>query len=174
MEFMLLIAALLVISLPIFYLLGDYSLKSSREISLNQLNKIGQQLVDESRDVYYLGLFSRQIVTLNMPDNVRGMRSYIVNGTSTEYVLVLSAMHDGKLIDIHFDSEVPLVTDGSCALDPAIVSGCSGPPGPITGKHCYVCGFSPADNAPGVRNFRLETMQWHDMLAVNITQVSIW
>ena len=170
MELVLLIAALLFIFLPIFYFLGDYSLKSGAQIVSSQVNQIGKKLVDESREMYYLGLFSKEIITVNIPDRVVGMNTIIINNSGDfEYYLMIEYYKDQSRMNATFPSEVPIVTYKPCYIEPNIAAACSGP-----GVDCYLCEFNTTDCTPGVKNFKLETVTWNKEFAVNITQVQLW
>jgi len=172
MEFTLLIAAVLVIFLPIFFILSDASINTSSQIIDNQVTKIGRKLVDESREVYYLGLFSKQVVTVNIPERVISMNTVIINDSGAyENYLFIEIYKDGFLHNITFASEVPLVGKNPCYLDPDIATGCSDPPLLVTALKCYRCPFDSDDITPSTKHFKLETIRWKSEYAVNITQV---
>ncbi len=170
MEFTLLIAALLFIFLPVFYFLGDYSLKSSSDIAGSEVNKIGQKLVDESREMYYMGLFSKEIVSLNIPESVIDMSTIIINNSGKlEYYLVISTSSASGRMNVTFSSEVPLVTYKPCYIDNQISSSCN--PGVVD---CYRCPFDNSNKFYGLKSFKLETVSWKNSYAVNITQAEGW
>jgi hypothetical protein len=160
-EFILLITALLFISIPIFYLLTDYGITSSSDISQTQLQQIGKRIVDESREVYYLGRFSKEIITVNMPEAVNSMGTLIIEDND-EYYLVINYTRRADRIDLAIPSEVPLIT-GDCSDATSCYSG----------NTCYYCSFDAVDYRAGIKNFKLETIaSWNGMTAVNISQVT--
>ena len=168
MEFMLIIAGVLVLFLPIIYILADYSLEAGSDAREYQLNSMAERIVDESREIYYLGLFSKQIITVKVPDGVYDMSSYIINKSGTyENYLSISYYTDQGAERLLVPSEVPIITS-DCNIDNTIASGCGG------AVKCYACAFDPADYAEGSHNFQLKTLGWHEMIAVNMTQVTAW
>jgi len=161
MEFTIMIAALLFIFLPIFYLLGDFSLESSTDLITTHISQNGQKIIDEARELYYLGPYAKEIITIRIPDNIIEMSTVIYNDTAGNNEYVLNIMYQDKdyIVELPLYSEIPIVTQG-CNQESCDASGCM-----------YRCLFNPDDHLPGIRNFRLETAQWKDLLVVNITQV---
>jgi hypothetical protein len=162
---MLLIAAVLILFLPLFYLLSDYSIESTRGIVGAQIREVTNKLVSESRETYYLGLYSREIVTVSMPDTITNMNTYIIDKPAPqkpEYYLNISFYKDGNLVSIPIPSEVPLITNLTC-----YTTNC------YTLSNCTTCLFEHASYEVGVKNFRIETVIWQGRLAVKISQVYI-
>jgi len=161
-EFMLLIAALLFIFLPLFYLLSDYSIKSNSDAASSGVLQIGQKMIDESREIFYLGRFSKEIITVNLPDNVLNMSTLIILDPSgnNEYYLIINYSKNTQMVDLPLMSEIPIVTS-----DCRYISSCYG------GSECYYCYFNQTESYPGKKNYRLETIQWKGRTAVNITTV---
>jgi hypothetical protein len=161
-EFAILIAALLAVFLPIFYLLSDYGLKSGSELLSSQINQIGTKIVDESREIFYLGLYSKEVITLNIPESIVSMKTFNVNSTSgVESYLIVNYRKEGFVINASFPSEVPMIT-GSCSQYP-----CFG------GNTCWDCPFPSVAYTPGMKNFKRVSMLWEAGMAVNVTQVYI-
>jgi len=162
-EFILLITALLFISIPVFYLMSDYSLKSSSEVASSQLRDSAQRIVDESREMFYLGKFSKEIITLNMPDNINGMSTMMILGSPQEYYLIFNYTSSGKSINLPVSSEVPLITGNNCAFRP----GC------FPSKDCFICPFDSSAYKPGIKNLLIETIpSWNSMTVVNVSYVT--
>ena len=161
-EFILLITALLLIAIPAFYLLSDYAFKSSSDVAQVQIRESGQKIVDEAREMYYLGKFSKEIITVNMPDNVRSMSTLIVIGTTDmEYYLIINHSNAEVNTDFLIQCEVPIIT-GTCNYIP----GC------YPSKNCYSCPFSPEAFQPGIKNYKIETLpSWNSLTVVNISLV---
>jgi hypothetical protein len=161
MEFVLIISLVLFLMLIALYMITDYAFKSGKDIAGSQLQQIGRTLTDQSREVYYLGLFSQEIISVNIPDGIQAMQTLSINkGTSTENYYITSIFAGGRLVNVTFPAEVPLVTSG-CA--DAI---CSGYP-------CTRCMFQPNDYSSGRKDLKLETIAWKGGYAVNITRVFI-
>jgi hypothetical protein len=146
-EFMLLIAAILIIFIPIFYLLSDFGIQSGSEMINSQIRTVASTLTEQSRETYYLGLYSREIVTINMPDRIKEIK--MVNifrdpPAHNEYYLLVTYQKDDNLVQIPTLSEVPLVGN-ACVTDLA----CAG------ATACVNCTMDPSDFAVGVKNFKL-------------------
>jgi hypothetical protein len=161
-EFAILIAALLAVFLPIFYLLSDYGLKSGSELLSSQINQIGTKIVDESREIYYLGLYSKEVITINLPENIIRMNSLVIDsGGATETYFLIHFRKDKYVLNASFPSEVPIITDDCHSYS------CFG------GDTCHVCNIRTHSEAAGVRNLRLESTLWDAGMGVNVTQVQI-
>jgi len=161
-EFILLITALLLIAIPAFYLLSDYAFKSSSDVARVQLREGGQKIVDEAREMFYLGKFSKEIITVNMPDNVRSMSTLIIIGaTDMEQYLIINHSNAEVKTDILIQSEVPIVTEN-----------CNYIPGCYPTKDCYSCLFSHEAFQPGIKNYKIETLpSWNSLTVVNISLI---
>lgn len=165
-EFMLLIAAILIIFIPVFYLLTDYSITTGSELTTSRIRQIATKLVDESRETYYLGLFSREVVSVTMPDGITNLNTYIIEKgrpLTDEFYLNVSYRKGNLEITVPLMSEVPLITT-SC--NPPVID-CQ------AGMNCTSCTFDRKDYAAGAKNFRLETVAWNNRLAVQISPVYI-
>jgi len=165
-EFTLLIAALLLIFLPLFFVLTDFSFKSNTEIQSQQVQTVSQKIVDESREIFFLGRYSKEIITVNLPDYITSMSTLIINRTSinlpNEYYLIINYTKAGQKVDLPIYSEVPLIN-----------SNCVHTPGCFGGLDCYYCQFSDVESRPGIKNYLLETITFKGGNAVNISQI-IW
>jgi len=158
-EFVLLISFLLMAAVPIFFILSDYSFKSSTEASSSQLEATAHRLVDESREIFFLGLYSKDIITVRMPKQVTSMQTIYINGAQDEYYLLINYTKDGNEIQFPIKSEVPLFT-GDCTSKPC-----------YTASQCTYCSFNADDYSEGIKNFRLEAQPWGSMTGVNITHI---
>jgi hypothetical protein len=159
-EFMLIIGGILVIFIPLFYLMVSYSFESSDAITASQSRQVAGKISDEAREIYYLGLFSREILTVNMPDRVIAMNSFIIDkpGLNDEHYLNISFYKKEGTTSVLLPTEVPIIT-GDC-----VSAACTG---------CHICHFNKSFYTEGVRHIRLETVAWGDRLVVNATQVFI-
>jgi len=87
LEYLMIIAITLAIIVPTTYLFFSYSSESNVEIIYSQINQIGRSMIEVAETVYYSGESSKVILTLNMPENVRGIniirnRELVFNITS--------------------------------------------------------------------------------------------
>ncbi len=82
----------------------NYSQRSSQDISLGTIEKIGSDLIDVSEKIYYVGGNSWETVKFNLPDSVKKM--YVQNN----YVLVIEYESNGGLSQAVFFSDINLTT----------------------------------------------------------------
>jgi hypothetical protein len=172
-EFMLLIAAVLIIFLPMFYLLTEYSTSAGKGMVSAQIRQIGQKLVDESREMHYLGAYSREVVSVNMPNGVVNISTLTMLGSPKEHYLRIRYYSEDLLVDMTIPSEVPLISSSS-SLDTSVdcthyIGNCPMNP---SGQECLLCQFKPEWYSEGRKDFKLETLpqgQPLGSLAVNIT-----
>lgn len=156
------ITALLVIAIPVFYLLSDFSLDSSHEVKGSQAKDAAIKMVNEAREIFYMGKYSKEIITINLPDNINGMSSLIIVDTDPEYYLIINYSVSGRQVDMPISSEVPIITRSGCDFE----ANC------YPGKDCYYCDFDPIEYAGGIRSMLIETIPgWNGMTVVNISQV---
>jgi len=161
-EFAILIAALLAIFLPLFYLVSDYGLKSGAEIVSTQIYQIGENVVAEARQIYFLGLYSKEVVTLNIPENILGMSTLVINSSAgTENYLFVKFRREDQVLNHSFYSDIPIITSACMRSD------CFGD------ATCYSCELDPSAYLPGMKHYRLETVIWDVGMAVRVDQVYI-
>ena len=163
-EFIILTACLFLVFLPILYLLSDYSIKTSSEIITTQVNQLGSKLVTESREMYYLGLFSKEVITVNIPNGITNMSFLVINKSgSFEYYFIVNYTQEDKSLQQVFLSDIPLITSNSTEITKDL--SCYG-----MGTECHLFYFGADDFLSGNRNFKLETVIWNGTYAVNITK----
>jgi hypothetical protein len=165
-EFVLLVSAVLMFMLIVLFVVANYALKSGEDITASQLNQIGWKMVDQSREIFYLGLFSREIISVNFPEGVNSFSTLnFQNETdgSWESYLIINYQKGKDLVNMTFPSEVPLLT-GSCTS----TLGC------LPGITCLECSFGPTAYSAGRKDLKLECILLDTGdYAVNITNVSI-
>jgi len=76
LEYLMVIALVLGIIVPVTYLFFNYTSGSNIEIVDAQVNRIGRNIIDTAESVYYSGKSSKIVVELNMPENVEDV--YII------------------------------------------------------------------------------------------------
>jgi len=155
-EFMLLITAVLFICIPAFYLLVDYSLKQSDDANRDQIMHTSQSIVDEAREMYYLGRFSKEVITVRMPDNINSMSTLSIG--DDEHYLIVNFTYKRSQVDLAKPCEVPLLT-GDCSEFSCL------------GTTCRKCSFRAVDYREGTKEFRIETVPYGSVTAVNITSL---
>lgn len=190
-EFMILITFILLVFLPIFFILISYGSSSTQQISSVQINEISQRIVSEAREMYYLGQWSKEEVTINFPDGIESVQTlYVEDDKGTiggpgdeaddimEYALIINYVKGGIVQSVVVHSEVPIFY-GSCV--PALNLPCDSGIIPSSTARCEVCEFPDTAISAGQKKFRLETKRFsnspsitdwlHNKLYVEITQV---
>jgi len=70
LEYLMVIALVLGIIVPVTYLFFNYTSGSNIEIVDAQVNRIGRNIIDTAESVYYSGEGSKIVLEINMPENV--------------------------------------------------------------------------------------------------------
>ena len=70
LEYLLIIALVLGLIIPITYLFFRYGSQSNEQIVDSQINQIGNTIVDTAKIVYYSGEGAKIIVELKIPENI--------------------------------------------------------------------------------------------------------
>ena len=70
LEYLLIIALVLGLIIPITYLFFRYGSQSNEQIVDSQINQIGNTIVDTAEIVYYSGEGAKIIVELKIPENI--------------------------------------------------------------------------------------------------------
>ncbi len=76
-EYILVVGIALMILVPGAMLLQKYSYKSSDEVIRSKINMIGNDLIDSTEKIYYIGENSWETLKLDLPNNV--IEYYILN-----------------------------------------------------------------------------------------------
>ncbi len=162
-EFMLLIAGLLFIFLPLFFIFSNYSMKSGSDISSSMAKDVGQKLVDQAREMYYLGRYSKEVISVNLPDGIDKMSTLIIDrpgDSQDEFYLIMNISSGSSKQDIVLASEVPIITQ-DCRTAPC-----------YSGYDCTYCKFNRSETMPGKKDYRLENVEWEGRTAVNVSAVA--
>ena len=158
-EFMILVGLVLIIFIPLFVILTLSSIESTEQISTERIGSTARTLLDESREIYYLGEGSRQIITIDIP---RGVNAVQIVNTSTTHELMFLFNHSGRTSSVSHASEVPIRIGSDSET-------CN--PEPDCTISCDCTQFSVSDMRTGERNIELRT-QRDDGLHVSMRIVS--
>lgn len=71
MEYMTIVAFVVIITIPLMLIYYTYSAQTSDEINMNQLLQITRKIADTSESVYYLGKPSETTIKVYMPRNIK-------------------------------------------------------------------------------------------------------
>jgi hypothetical protein len=102
-EHMLVVAFGILIMIPIIYFFYSYSVNQMDEVTMTQLNRMGNDIINNAESVYYMGNPSRITLDSNMP---AGVRNITIVGNKE---LVFKVTYKDKLSDVAFSSNVPIV-----------------------------------------------------------------
>ena len=158
-EFMILVGLVLIIFIPLFVILTLSSIESTEQISTERIGSTARTMLDESREIYYLGEGSRQIITIDIP---RGVHAVQIVNTSTTYELVFAFTQSGINSSISHVSEVPV------RINEAQTTSCNPVPSCVD---CDCEQFTFEEGRSGARNIELRTIR-DDGLAVSMRIVS--
>jgi len=108
LEYLMIVALTMGITIPTAYLFLQYSSESSAQIIDAQTNQIGRNIIDTAETVYFSGEHSKIILELNMPKNVDD--AYILANRE----LVFKITSDVGVTEAVFFSSVkiPIAEDG--------------------------------------------------------------
>ena len=168
-EFMILIAAVLLIFLPLFYIFTHYGLQSGTEMTSAKVIEIGNKLTLEAREIYFLGLWSKEILTINVPEGITNMHTlYIIDASSNseQYYLIINYTRNADTIEVTIPAEIPIVSDQCSNLANA-----NCPLGVGAGYDCLKCNLNRLAYTQGTRDIKLEAFDSTVIgkLAVNIS-----
>lgn len=169
-EFMILITALLIIFIPILFIIVDYGAKSVKEVDIQKIHEVGENIVVQARDIYYLGVGSKEIMTITVPRGIETLGTMAIWDTVSgkkEYYLMVKYLKEEDVLDMNIQSEVLLTIPG-CVMNYAN-SNC--PTVTPAGIECFVCTFSNDVFSVGRKDLQLETIKQTspDLIKVEIT-----
>ena len=103
-EHILVVAFGLLIIVPIVYFFYTYSIGQVEEVSLTQINKMGNDIINNAETVYYMGKPSRITLDVNMPDNIENI---VILGNKELVFHIDVGM--SNYTEMAFSSNVPIV-----------------------------------------------------------------
>ena len=128
-------------------------------INERKAKDMGNGITDSAKQIYYLGLYSKQKVEYELPDNIEKMYiAKLSDSGSSHYYFVIAVSEREKVTKYLFQSDVPLISDPSITYvdtedNSEDIEQCNPP-------YTYTCSFynfkKPIINS-GSRAFRLET-----------------
>ncbi len=152
-----------VIILPaIFLLFSTYRGSVTGAINQQKVSELGNGLVNDAGQMYYLGLYSKKTATYQMPEGVTNM--YLAKLTDlegkTHYYLAIIVLSGKDTKRFLFEPKVPLTATGDYVYD---VPGSPGIDTPTDISECgsMVCSFLVFDKlaiTPGTKQFVIETV----------------
>lgn len=149
-----------VIILPaIFLLFSTYRGSVTGSINQQKVSELGNGLVNDAEQMYYLGLYSKKTSTYQMPEGVTNM--YVAELTDSDgkrhdylAIIVLSGKGSQRFL---FEPKVPLTATGDYVQIPAETEA----PTDISECGSMTCSFLVFDKlaiTPGAKQFVTETI----------------
>jgi hypothetical protein len=159
---------LVVIIIPTFLLLFTTTNKSVySKINIQKIEDLGLGVLNDAKQMYYLGLYSNKVVEYNIPNNVVNM--YILDLTRSsdggkEYYLGIVVQNGRDTEQFNFLSDVPISSTLSNYVDidstlNSQVDACDA----VTGNTCTFYSFKDNAISPGKRRFKIETLYDTDL-----------
>jgi uncharacterized protein (UPF0333 family) len=163
---------LLVIIVPAAIFLSSLANKSVYgTLNTQRAMDLGNGLVDNAKQIYYLGLYSKKIVDYTVPQNVKKMFILDLNDGSKDYYYIGIIIDNGKEVSKnYFPSTIPLMSDASNYPDyvdttdsSAYVDECL-----VSGTTCSFYNFKGAVIHEGKKSFKIETGYDADVVKASI------
>lgn len=142
-------------------------------VSAQKINNLGNDLVNKAKQIYYLGLYSKQTIAYDIPANVEKMFIVELTKDNKKYYYFVIKLRNKKnpTPPYVYLSNVPLMSDYSSQYvdntdNSAIITECNEP-----GTACIFYNFKGNIIGEGRRRFRLETKQEADEAKVSIVPI---
>lgn len=153
---------LLVIIVPAAIFLSSLANKSVYgTLNTQRAMDLGNGLVDNAKQIYYLGLYSKKIVDYTVPQNVKKIFILDLNDGSKDYYYIGIIIDNGKEVSKnYFPSTIPLMSDAlnypdyvekSNNILPYDIPECSAP------ASCSFYNFKGPVIHEGKKSFKIET-----------------
>lgn len=110
------VAVITVIVIPTIWIFYSYSQSSTTQLRTSQVEKIGNDIVNNAEKVYYMGVPSKITLEETMPDGVKNI-TIISDWAATPPIneLVFYVKSDGKISEAVFSSKVNI--NGTFSLE---------------------------------------------------------
>jgi hypothetical protein len=144
-----------------------------QNLNNKKINDFGTDITDNAKQLYYLGLYSKQKLETELPDNIVDL--YILNLTDPDgshFYVGMNVRESNSITHYYFKSDVPLIADSTSDVDyfdsahpPIVLPECSS-------SHCGFYVFSDKIKKPGGRTFELETRLLGDSAVVSVVKIT--
>jgi hypothetical protein len=156
---------LLIVVVPSVIFLSSLANKSVYgTITTQRTNELGNGIVDTAKQIYYLGIYSKKIVTYDVPNNAHKMFIMKMDKTGpakTYYYFGLVLNDTKEAVKFFFPSEVPLMSDTAgpyaAYVDISDLSSYVSECTPPTTTTCSFYNFKGSVLKPGKKTFKIET-----------------
>ena len=162
MEYLVIIGFVVIaILVPAFLILFSSTYKNVYgPVNSQKVLDLGNGLVNDAKQMYYLGIYSRKISQYEMPDNVDRMFILQINHNSTEYYYLGMIVNDRGVYKAQmYLSDIPLTSDLSSGFvnhDDSLsnyVKECK-----LLSYTCAFYNFTGTTTMPGMKKFLVETV----------------
>lgn len=145
-EYILIMGFVLFVLMSAMYIFRGYAISSMDRIIENKVDIVAHALIDNAREIYYLGEGSKKIVTVEMPEQVVNITALNVDG---EYYLIFNITISTGQKELFYESDVQIRNEKGNYIDTPDCYGSSG-------TTCYFYYFKPEEISPGIKNFKVE------------------
>ena len=104
-EYLLIVGFALIIIIPIVYYSYTSFTESQQEISAATVNKIGYEVVNTAKNVYFLGDYSRVTLDMNFPEGIQDVQTVTDTVPDPDQYFFMIKVHDSEIL---FPSDVEL------------------------------------------------------------------
>ena len=115
MEYLIVVGIAFLVMIPAIYFFFSFSRESGMEISTNQLDAIGREIVQTSESIFYSGAGSKTTLTLTMPEGLLSAR------IMDQRELVFNISTAVGYSELVFFSRVNLTSTSDCHLGPCVL-----------------------------------------------------
>ena len=145
MEYILIAVFILGILMIGTYIFREYAVSSRDQIIENKVEVAANALIDNAREIYYLGEGSIKIVTFEMPGQIESIFTLDADG---EYFIIFNVTIAQGYNSLFYESDVLLKKDN---VDEVSINGCYG-----VGGLCKFYYFSENEISQGIKKFLIE------------------
>jgi len=159
---------LLVVVPSVVYLYSILNQNVYGVVTQQKVNDVGDRLLDTAKQMYFLGLYSKRIVDVDIPPNVERMYLATLDDGINKFYYLAVVIVDEDTQKFFFQSEVPItskvtppiVTTDTPLLD---IKECADP-----GISCSFFNFEDFVTLPGKKRFKVETITENNDVKVAI------
>lgn len=157
------------ILIPSFLILFHYTTRGVGDsVSAQKTIDLGKGLINDAKQMYYLGIYSKKIAVYEIPDNVMSLAILKITKDSKDYYYIFIQSGNDQGVQT-FQSDVPLT---STLTNDVIIDNDLGIMVPECSQYpCEFYSFIGNSVDEGQKRFKIET-EWTDgVVAVNILPV---
>ncbi|MBN2423297.1 hypothetical protein JXB41_08800 [Candidatus Woesearchaeota archaeon] len=116
MEYIVITGVAFMILIPGMYLFRNYVASSNDQIIEQRINLIANEILNTAREMYYVGVPSKRVIEIDMPDEIANMGVFFYDGgdggdgdpENDEYQLIFVAETNEGRVKYYFQSDIPI------------------------------------------------------------------